>query len=847
MTTEEPHKAPRTHAISVRDLVSFVWREGDFGRTDEFATHQRALDGIEGHQRVQDSRPAGYVREHSVRDEVVHNGFRLIVRGRIDGYWVDAHGSLHLEEIKTRVRPGLPRPEPMALHWGQAKVYACLLARSQTPRPATLRIQLTYLALSTGECEEPVMESSVEDLESFYQGTIARYLAWLDLQEAWIRRRTDSIHASGFPFADFRRGQRDLAKAVFRAAKQGHRVFAEAPTGIGKTLSALFPAAKALGEGAIQQILYLTAKTSGRVLAESALQELERVGFRLRAVTLPARSRVCVRDGRPCDPETCSRARGYYTRRHPALEAATALTALSREGIEALGARFDLCPYALAHDLAPWADVVIGDYNHLFDPRSRLGFLEEASNGVMALIDEAHNLPDRAREMFSAALYPDRFAALATSARRQAPALAKIAQALAKTLRKCIQPANPKPAETVVPTGDQDPWLFPEAAPTPTEAIPQGGTEVLMKAEAPDQAGNLRRISREAPSGLDGALEGFLEIAGAWLAEVDPAPDWEPEVRTLFFETGAALSSLRRFGDADVCLTETSPVPMLKLFCIDPAPRLSSVIESIAAAAFFSATLSPMDFFRASLGGTDTDRTLKLVSPFPSEHFCVLVEDKLETQLRAREASRTAVAESILAFVGAHTGNYLAFFPSHTYLSSVLETVKTLAPELEVWAQSPGMTEHDKAGFLGRFESTPTTTRLGFAVLGGLFGEGVDLVGDRLSGAVIVSVGLPQIGFERETMREHFETVHGKGFEFAYAFPGMNRVVQAAGRVIRSETDRGAVLLIDRRFGEPRFRSLLPPWWKPQTARGTKAIHTAAATFWQTTETAVPHSPPEDR
>ncbi len=849
-------RQPRTRSVSVRDLVEFVWRSGNLRVSSDFSPPDRALQGIEGHKRIQSSRPQGYIKEYSVRDEITTPQVRLILRGRIDGYWF-AGNTLHLEEIKTRLKPRPPSPDQQTLHWGQLKIYAFLLLREltrsptetqstpQTP-PTQVRLQLTYLILSTDAIEENQVEIDPLDLASFYRQTLETYLDWLKIQNELDEQRDPSILSSSFPFPRFRPGQRDLAKVVYNAAKKGSWAFVEAPTGIGKTLSTLFPALKAMGEGRVRRILYLTAKTSGRALVEHALLELAHAGFKLRSVTLTSRSRACRVHSEPCESQSCPLAQDYYGRRSPTLRQLTRLPILSRESLHDHGQLNTLCPYALAHDLAPWADVVIGDFNHLFDPRSRLGFLDEDPAGTFVLIDEAHNLPDRAREMFSSTLSPLALESLHRDLKSSAPEVAKSAASLARGLRKLLRDSTPSQAPTsntlqtdsITPAQPEELSLFPtDLPPTPPARSSPTRTSTPVSTFSsnltPTPYGSDRWTIPEAPAFLIDRLQSFLSLAGAWLASIPSEDSSTQKFIETYFEVGAWLATLSSFDSHCAVLLNSSPQPSITLLRVDPASRLREILEVLGGATFFSATLSPLDFFRSLLGGLPSDSQLRLPSPFPSTNLNVLVQDRIPTHYRARTDSLLQVVDAIRAFAEAHPGNYIAFFPSHLYLSAALEQFQMRAPDVEVFAQSSGMSEEQKIAFLGRFTPSPTRTRLGFALLGGIFGEGIDLIGDRLSGAIIVGVGLPQISFERDVIRNHFQRSQGAGFEFAYVYPGINRVIQAAGRVIRSETDRGALLLIDPRFVQPRFRDLLPPSWNLIPVRSPQEITSELHRFWK--------------
>ena len=850
------------HSISVRELVEFVWKRGNLTNDGGFSHPDRAREGVEGHKRVQELRPTGYVRERIVRAEIQSATARCTVRGRIDGFWI-LNKTLFVEEIKTRIKPILPRPEIMELHWGQVMIYSRLLLQETVPPPNLLQIRLTYLTLADDSLEELSRDVSLEEVNQFYDTTVRFYLEWLDLQNELNQQRTTSLAHAPFPFATFRPGQRDLAKAVYRSAKKGHWTFAEAPTGIGKTISTLYPAVKALGEALIDRVLYLTAKTSGRIAAEEAVEQIRSMGVFIRSLTLMSRDRICISvNGEPCQIKSCPKALGYFDRRHAVLRELTRRECLNADSLRLAAQEHLLCPYALSRDLAPWVDVVIGDYNHAFDPKARLPFLDANPTGTFALVDEAHNLIDRAREMFSATLVPAGFEKAARKLHASSPATAKAAKTVARSLRGFIKSTRPStdPNDKGIPeseiqngtsnfniAAEQIDLVFEEAVQAEISPPPNSSEEDVSKSPASLKSTSpLPFNSRAYGPGQwtttfpdvtwTEKLSRFIALLGAWLAENLSDDPENTYLVDLFFESTNALATLRAFAPDSECMVEANSETRIRIFNTDPGPRLRKRIEELGGAVFFSATLSPLDFFKASLGGSSEDVILQLNPPFPPENLCVILNDRIATRYKARGRSTEQVATCILSLVGAHVGNYLVFFPSFAYLTTVIEQLRSTAIGPSLLVQTMSMTEASRKEFLSRFQPNPKETTVGIAVMGGLFGEGIDLVGDRLSGAIIVGVGLPQLCFERDVIRAHFEGKGLDGFAYSYLYPGMNRVLQAVGRVIRSETDRGVVLLMDERYGELRYRRLLPPNWDPQVVRSSKGIGEQASVFWDKTK-----------
>jgi DNA excision repair protein ERCC-2 len=798
------------HTVPVRELVEFVLRRGDLGGRGHFACPDRALAGICGHQKIQRSRPAGYETEISVEQTVETEEFTLKIRGRIDGLQVMS-GEVLLEEIKTVQGAWDHMADP--LHWAQAKFYGGIYARSHHADRFVL--QLTYLELETGRVTEFRQSFTAAGLGDFLDTTTAVYLDWLRECHRWRRQRDQSIRALAFPFPAYRPGQRALAVAAYRTLADGGRLFLAAPTGIGKTVSVLFPAVKALGEGKLERIFYLTARTVGRAIAEKALAVLRQNGLKLRSVTLTAREKICPHAGQPCDPVTCPLARGYYDRIQPAIREALEREEINRAALEAVAGKHQVCPYELSLDVSVWSDAVIGDYNYVFDPQVylRRHFAEDGSPHTF-LVDEAHNLVDRARDMFSAELDSREILAVRRVIQPTVPRCAKALAKLNSEMRKLIGPT----ASPAGPVEASDPAVELNLFPAQPPVMPGGKSDINTR--------------RELPQTLIPLLAAALAEAEAWLVQNQPA-GFREELLALYYRLNSFGRTAEIYDEHFVTIIENGPSVKVRLFCLDPSALLRQALTRGKSAIFFSATLTPMDYYRTLLGGAPEDPVLQLASPFPPENLAVLIQDRIQTHFKARTESLAAVAEAIATLVAGRRGNYLVYFPSYHYLNAVLPEFQIRCPSVAVLVQRPGMTESDRDAFLDAFSVEHGKTLAGFAVLGGIFGEGIDLAGERLIGAVIVGVGLPQLCVERDLIRDYFQPRNAAGFDYAYTFPGMNRVLQAIGRVIRSETDQGVVLLIDTRFGEPRYRRLFPPWWQYVRVRSGTRLREAVGGFWK--------------
>jgi len=810
--------------VQVRELVQFALRTGGLVRGGDFVGPDRALAGTRGHQRVQRSRPAAYQKEVRLFHDIETAEFILRIQGRIDGLLATPEEVL-LEEIKTVQGGWDGAADP--LHWAQAKLYGFIYARDRSLE--NLAVQLTYLDLESGKLTEFRNRFSRTELSAFFEETTAIYLEWIRDLHLWRQKRDNSIKALAFPFPAYRFGQRELAVASYKLFERGGRLFLEAPTGIGKTISVLFPAVKALGEGKLDQIFYLTARTVGRAVAQKALGDLRTAGLRLRSLTLTSRESLCVRDGKPCDAQTCPFALDYYDRCKPAMREALRREDMTRPVLEEIGRVHQVCPHELSLDLSMWVDAVICDYNYVFDPKVylRRHFAEKEGDQVF-LVDEAHNLVDRAREMFSSDLDSREINDVKRAMKRNAPRCAKALARLESVLRKLGGSNVPvdAPVESAESAAEFD--LFParKGASGNTAVSAESARQVSIRDEP-----SAIRSSREFPQELTPILENALKEAETWLARNQPA-EFREKLLELYFRLHSFHRTAELYDERYITIIESAQTARVRLFCLDPSFLLRQALERGKAAIFFSATLAPLDYYRALLGGSPDDPIVRLPSPFPSENLAVLVQDRIRTQLKDRASTLVEVVQAVGALVRGRPGNYLVYLPSYQYLAAVRDQFRGFYPAVRLLKQRPGMTEVEREEFLAAFAVEHGETLVGFAVMGGIFGEGIDLVGDRLIGAIIVGVGLPQICVERDLIRDYFQEQTGAGFDFAYTFPGMNRVLQATGRVIRSETDRGVVLLIDARFGESRYRRLFPDAWQPVALRRDEEIREAVNRFW---------------
>ncbi len=784
---------------SVRTLVEFVLKQGDLQPGSIGAS--RAQDAIKAHQYVQKTSgsSAEYMPEVTLRYIYVSpqahltvdfsKDFGLEITGRADGIIHKESGPC-IDEIKTTsLELSLIEETFSDLHWAQAQCYAFMYAVQEGLE--SVETQLTYFQLDTAQIKRFSRLFSFAELSEFFFSLAERYLTWAIKLQSWVETRDGSIRAMQFPFGTYRPGQRELAVAVYQTVKQSQKLFAQAPTGIGKTLGTLFPALKAMAEGLTVQIFYLTAKTITRTVAEKTLTDLQKQGLAIKRLTLTAKRKLCFLPESTCQPEDCPFARGYYDRMRAAVEDMFGEEAWTRQVIEAYAHKHTICPFEFALEMANWADVVICDYNYVFDPRVYLRRFFLDGGEYTFLIDEAHNLVDRAREMFSAELGKESWLRLKRLTKGDEPRLTKsvtkVNSVLVKEKKRCAE---------------------------------IGGSGEI--------------VEKELPAKLNQALHNFVKEAECFLKKTDQLVAWREQLVEHYF---LALSFIRTADSYDeryvTFLHPTRDDFRVKLFCLDPSVRLKEALGRGRAAILFSATLSPMDYFMNVLGGEEASYKLKLSSPFPSENLCLLINDRISTKFKQRASTYDLVAEAISATVCHKEGNYLVYFPSYDYLQQVYNQFRAQNQLINVICQTPGMDEEDREGFLASFDTNPEHTLVGFALMGGIFGEGIDLIGDRLSGVIVVGVGLPQIGIERDIIRAYYDRTSQQGYEFAYMYPGFNKVLQAVGRVIRTEEDRGVVLLIDQRFSLPSYKKLHPEEWKKvHYVSNTESIRNTIGNFW---------------
>lgn len=757
---DESALAPDRYVVAVRALCEFTAKTGDLDL--RFTPSPTAQEGIAGHRIVASRRGEGYRSEVSLSGDYRN----LTVRGRADGYDATCN---RLEEVKTYRGDFEAIPDNhRQLHWAQAKVYGWLLC--QQAQLSEITLALVYFNIVT-ERETVLHERfSAEALGEFFDRQCAVFLDWAERELRHRRELDEGLSRLAFPHPAFRTGQRPLAEAVYKAASTGRCLMAQAPTGIGKTIGTLFPLLKARPGQKLDKIFFLTAKTPGRKLALDALSVIgdSAPDLRLRVLELVARDKACEHLDKACHGDSCPLAKGFYERLPAARLAAVQRSKLGQAQVREIALAHGICPYYLGQELARWSDVVIGDYNYYFDLSALLFGLSQLNQWrVAVLVDEAHNMVERARHMYSASIDQYRLNEL----RQTAPEILK------QPLQRLSRQWNALHKEQVAP--------YQAYSQVPAKFVEHLNLCVTA----------LGDYFNEQPHGGDGGLQNFWFDAIGFV-----------RIAELFDEQFIFDIAKREAGRG-------RSVSRLTLRNVVPAGFIQPRLKAARTTVLFSATLNPRQYY-ADLLGLPTDTAwIDVESPFHHEQLDVRIVSRVSTRFNHRQASLAPIVALMADAFKQRPGNYLAFFSSFDYLQQVAELMQREHPDIALWQQARGMSEGERQAFLDRF--TPDNQGIGFAVLGGAFGEGIDLPGARLIGAFIATLGLPQLNPVNEQFKQRMAGLFGAGYDYTYLFPGLQKVVQAAGRVIRSQTDRGVVMLIDDRFADRKVQQLLPQWWRP--------------------------------
>ncbi|MBZ9688658.1 ATP-dependent DNA helicase [Clostridium estertheticum] len=759
--------------ISVRNLVEFVLRAGDLDM--RFMGSNRAVEGTKAHQKIQKENREKYsvflgeeyLSEVSLKHSVPYNGGNIVIDGRADGILIK-NNEVTIDEIKTVTKDlELLHEDHNGLHWAQAKCYAYIYGTQNNLQ--VINVQLTYYQIDNEKIKRFIKVFSIKELQEFFDEIISNYFIWANITSDWNETRDNTIKNLKFPFDNYREGQRELSVSVYKTIVEHKKMFLQAPTGVGKTISTLFPAVKAMGEGYTSKIFYLTAKTITRQVAEDAFHKMKGNGLKFKTITITAKDKVCFSKGSACNPEQCKFAKGHFDRINEALlDILENENTFSREVIEIYSNKYNVCPFEFSLDLTLWSDCVICDYNYVFDPRVYLKrFFMDNNGDYTFLVDEAHNLVDRAREMFSCEFH-------------KKPLL---------ELKKEIK--------------GRDDNLY--------KVLNKLNALMLSMKKMCNEDGYYKQKSQ--PEDIYNLLNKLTKILEVWLTKNEKSEVFD-NFLDLYFNSLSFIRIAELYDDKYVTYVEsTAEDVVLKMFCLDPSKLLREASKRGKSVVYFSATLLPLLYFKEILGGESEDYHLTLDSPFHKKNLEVMVAKDVSTKYKYRENSYSKIVEYIYAVISAKNGNYMVFFPSYKYMEVVSNMFILKYPQTKVKIQTSFMTEDAREAFLQKFSDIDSENILGFGVLGGIFSEGIDLKGDRLIGAIIIGVGLPMICFEKEIIKEYYDNKSNCGYEYSYMYPGMNKVLQAAGRVIRTEEDRGMVLLIDDRFLHQRYIRLFPKQW----------------------------------
>lgn len=778
--------------ISVRNLVEFILRSGDLDNSRGSSGDKEAmLKGGRLHRKIQRSMKGNYQAEVSLKRESEYEDVIIQVEGRADGIFTE-DGEFWIDEIKGTYGNLQAMEVPVPVHRAQAMCYGWIYGEKEGL--SQIGIQMTYSHLDTEDTRRFREIFSMEELKNWYQKLLDDYHKWISCSLSWKKERNASMKDLQFPFP-YREGQREIVSGVYHTVSSKKTLFVQAPTGVGKTMSAIFPSVRAIGEGKGETLFYLTAKTITGTVAWEAFHTLRENGLKFKVTAITAKEKLCFLDSPECTPEKCPYAKGHFDRVNDAVyELWTTEEVYSREVIRAHAEKWQVCPFEMCLDLSVWVDGVICDYNYAFDPNVHLKrfFGENISGDYIFLIDEAHNLVERGREMYSAEISRQTLFTLRKKIRKHFP---KLARALDRASRQMLELEEDL-----------------KASQNPYQVLSNPGVLPVT----------LLTIS--------GELEEILE-------EKNLEEELRKEILEFYFVVRDFLNVSELVDENYVVYTECFGENdfRLRLFCVNPAANLSEYLKKGRSAVFFSATLFPMLYYRELLT-TETDAYgIYVQSPFSAKNRRILIGSDVSSRYTRRNHTEyRKIAEYISRCVWQRQGNYMVFFPSYRLMEDVYQVYEE---EFSVdWVrcirQNSDMTEREREEFLEEFQSREGTL-VGFCVLGGIFSEGVDLTGESLIGAIIVGTGLPQIGSEREILKEYYDRKKQSGFDYAYRYPGMNKVLQAAGRVIRTKEDRGVILLLDDRFLGRDYGEIFPREWKDRSSCRLNTVEEAVSRFWR--------------
>lgn len=773
--------------ISVRNLVEFIFREGDIdNRSSRAMSADAMMEGTRIHRKIQGSMGKEYKAEVPLSLVVEGDLYELTVEGRADGIFTE-DGKCFVDEIKGMYRRVELFEKPVFVHRAQAMCYAYIFALQNNME--TIGIQMTYCNLETEQTKYFREEFSFEEIKKWFDDLMEEYGKWATFQCEMKNQRQASIKELNFPF-EYRPGQKKLVSDVYRTIMRQKLLFMQAPTGVGKTISTIFPAVKAVGEELADRIFYLTAKTITATVAKETFALLEKNGYRAKTIQITAKEKLCPCDEMECNPVTCPYAKGHFDRVNDAVfDLLHRYEMIERDDILSQADRYTVCPFELCLDTASWCDNIICDYNYVFDPNVYLKrFFQEGIKGdYIFLIDEAHNMVERSRQMYSAQMYKEDFLTVKRIMKEHS-------RSIEKALEKCNK-------------------------------ILLGMKRECENYTVYDTFGNMVFSFMRLMTVLDEFLQKANEFQG------------KKDVMDFYFELRNFLNIYDLVDEHYVMYSELEADGrfMLKLFCVDPSLNIQKRLDKGKSAVFFSATFLPVNYYKSLLSTKKDNYAIYADSTFDSKKRLLAMATDVSTRYTRRSRSEyERIAGYINAVVTQKTGNYMVFFPSYKMMNDVADVYcEKYADETELMLQKNNMSETEREEFLDRFSEESDRTLVAFGIMGGIFGEGIDLKNDRLIGAIVVGTGLPQISNERTILKDYYDAENGCGFDYAFRYPGINKVLQAAGRVIRTTEDTGVILLLDERFWQREYDLLYPREWSDRKPCNIANVGKLVADFWE--------------
>lgn len=778
--------------ISVRGLVEFIFRSGDISGGEGSFSKEAMQEGNRIHKKIQKQMGFSYQAEVPLKYDVVKPDFILSIEGRADGI-ITTEDGVTIDEIKGVYKRLDTLEKPIYVHKAQAMCYAYMHALNEGL--SSITVQLTYCNLDTEEIKRFSQEYTFEKLQVWFFDLVDTYCVWTQFDVDNRRLRNDSIEHLEFPYA-YRAGQKNMAGCVYLTIKRKENLFVQAPTGIGKTMATVFPAVKAMGDGYGEKIFYLTAKTIARGVAVDAFETLRKNGVYFKSVLITAKEKICPMEEMECEPEHCPYAKGHFDRINDAIyDCIMHEFNITKDVILEYANKHMVCPFEMSLDVSLFVDGIICDYNYVFDPRVRLRryFAEGARGEFLFLVDEAHNLVERASAMYSASIFKEDFLLMR---RLILPYHAKLGRLLGSCNKELLE----------------------------LKKLCENDKRYIKVSEISSLYLKLLRLHTH--------LESFLEES----KEIHGLKSHAKEILEFYFKINQFLNIYELVDESyEIYAEQVSDTSfMLKLYCVHPANNLSECIEKGNATIFFSATMLPIRYYKELLHDEEADSAIYIASPFPKKNRGLFAGIDVSSRYKQRGPIQyERMARYIEAMVKAKTGNYMVFFPSYKMLKDVYDVVKekNQLNEIEIVCQNPRLSEDEREAFLGRFAQKEPV--VGFCILGGIFSEGIDLVGEQLIGVAIIGTGLPMVCNEREILQNYFDERQGNGFEYAYLYPGMNKVQQAAGRVVRTMEDKGVILLLDDRFVTSQVVDTFPAEWEDYRVVSLETIKEELSEFWK--------------